>query len=59
MNQSSNNTRLRVYRGGGWYYADAAWFRACARYWHVPSYRNFNLGFRCALRVGEPVGVKP
>jgi formylglycine-generating enzyme required for sulfatase activity len=38
----------RVYRGGGWYNVDPSYLRAAFRLGSSPSYRNNNLGFRCA-----------
>jgi sulfatase modifying factor 1 len=35
----------RVFRGGSWYDA-AALCRSTFRYWDVPSYRDYFLGFR-------------
>jgi formylglycine-generating enzyme required for sulfatase activity len=41
----------RVIRGGSWFYV-ASFLRAASRSRFTPSYRDFNLGFRCA-------GVQP
>ena len=56
----TTDTRSRVVHGGCWFLTDdAAWVRAAIRYGGVPSNRDGDLGFRCTLRVREPVGVKP
>ena len=42
----------RVFRGGSWY--DCAEFcRSAYRFWDVPVYRGFNLGFRLVLCTSE------
>ncbi|MCS6902244.1 MAG: formylglycine-generating enzyme family protein [Polyangiaceae bacterium] len=38
----------RILRGGSWYNYDAAWVRGAVRSWFTPSYRFYNVGFRCA-----------
>lgn len=38
----------RVFRGGGWS-AIARNCRSAQRFWYIPAYRNFDLGFRLAL----------
>ncbi|MFZ4767897.1 MAG: formylglycine-generating enzyme family protein, partial [Roseimicrobium sp.] len=41
----------RVYRGGIWAYVPA-FCRAASRYWYVPGFRGYSLGFRvCAVPV--------
>ena len=50
---SPDQTRLRVFRGGGWDVDQPDWGRAAVR-WFGPAYRSSVLGFRCA-RGGSPV----
>ncbi len=38
----------RVFRGGCWSHGEAVWLRGAFRFWSTPSFRNGNLGFRCA-----------
>ena len=38
---------VRVFRGGSWYDA-ASLCRSAFRYWDVPTYRDYFLGFRVA-----------
>jgi formylglycine-generating enzyme required for sulfatase activity len=38
----------RVFRGGSWF-SDASYCRSAYRYWPVPGFRDFNLGFRVVL----------
>jgi formylglycine-generating enzyme required for sulfatase activity len=39
---------MRVVRGGSWYFSNPSYFRAAYRYWDLPVYWNYFLGFRCA-----------
>ena len=48
------DTRLRVFRGGGWDGHVPSWVRAASRSTYVPASRIDILGFRCALRGREP-----
>ncbi len=47
---------FRVIRGGSWFDAVLAGVRAAHRYASTPSNRSYSVGFRCALRVRQPVG---
>ncbi len=47
--QGPSSGQDRVVRGGSWLY-DSLYARASLRYTYVPTYRDYNLGFRC---VGE------
>ena len=47
-------TRYRVLRGGCWSVSVPSWVRAASRNSIEPAYRDFILGFRCALRGREP-----
>ena len=58
MNNPKPDKLPRVYRGGTWFDSDPAVVSAACRIVSTPSYRNFIIGFRCALRGREPV-VKP
>ena len=44
----------RVFRGGGWFDADAEHMRAVTRYANLPGNRYAALGFRCAASLGRP-----
>lgn len=57
MNPTTKPTpdpRRRVDRGGGWSSNVPWWVRAASRNSNVPANREFNTGFRCALRGKEP-----
>ena len=49
-----SDTRYRVNRGGSWHSYVPSWVRAASRGALEPAYRDYNLGFRCALRGREP-----
>ena len=38
----------RVLRGGSWYFPFTEYLRASYRFGYTPSYRYFNIGFRCS-----------
>jgi sulfatase modifying factor 1 len=44
---------VRVFRGGSWYDA-ASLCRSAFRYWDVPTYRDYFLGFRIAAELPSP-----
>jgi len=48
------DNRLRVNRGGCWFFNEPWWVRAASRVTVVPAGRNDDIGFRCALRGREP-----
>lgn len=45
----SINGALRVVRGGSWSSADPTYLRAANRFSSSPTFRSFNVGFRCAM----------
>jgi formylglycine-generating enzyme required for sulfatase activity len=45
-----------AYRSGSWNSTDPAEVRAANRYALAPSFPYYGVGFRCALRVRQPVG---
>ena len=50
----------RVFRGGSWGYSSATLVRAAFRLGSTPSFRDDNLGFRCAQRGARmPLKVTP
>ena len=58
MSNPKTDTLLRVYRGGSWDNFDPSWVRVALLSWSGPTYRDIDLGFRCA-RVGSERKVKP
>lgn len=46
--RSNSHDKYRVLRGGGWSNDDASRVRAARRVGSTPSYRDINVGFRCA-----------
>lgn len=53
---STNDTSSRVIRGASWSFTFPTGVRAAYRSTYAPTNRYGNLGFRCALRVRQPVG---
>jgi formylglycine-generating enzyme required for sulfatase activity len=54
VSESKTDTRLRVFRGGGWDDRDPSRVRVAFRNRIGPTLRDSSLGFRCALRGREP-----
>lgn len=54
--RSKTDNIFRVRRGGGW--GNGAFVRAAFRYGSAPSFRNNDIGFRCAQRGARQPLVK-
>jgi formylglycine-generating enzyme required for sulfatase activity len=50
--EQTKQASSRVFRGGSWFY-HAVFCRSAVRYFDVPGFRNYNLGFR-VVRSSEP-----
>lgn len=51
---NSLNSLNRVFLGGSWYESTANIVRAAFRYFLDPTYRYYDVGFRCVLRSRAP-----